>query len=67
MPDQAYELLFRRARDPDEILKWEHGHRQTRDEGMLIEWDVGVTMRDGARIFIDVFRPGTATRSPSPR
>jgi predicted acyl esterase len=66
MPDQAYELLFRRARDPDEILKWAHGYRQTRDEGMLIEWDVAVPMRDGVRIFIDVFRPENSREEPIP-
>ncbi|MBL0421609.1 CocE/NonD family hydrolase [Ramlibacter sp. AW1] len=55
--DQPFEMAWCRARHPSEILKWEHGWRQTRDEGMLIEWDVGVPMRDGVKIFIDVFRP----------
>ena len=32
-------------------------YRREIKDGLLIEWDVPVAMRDGARIYIDVFRP----------
>src|ERR1035437_7327118 len=33
-------------------------HRTERADGMLIEYDVAVAMRDGVEIYADVFRPG---------
>ena len=32
-------------------------YRRTVEDGMLVERDVAVTMRDGIRIYIDIFRP----------
>jgi uncharacterized protein len=61
MSQDTFEYLFRRARAPEEILKVPHGYRTSREDGMLIERDVAVSMRDGVRIFVDIYRPeGTA-------
>ena len=39
-------------------------HRQTRQEGMQIEWDVPITMDDGLVLRADVFRPEQDGRYP---
>ena len=33
--------------------------------GMIIEYDVAVRMRDGIRIYIDVYRPEAEGKSPA--
>ena len=39
-----YRLAFLPCTPPSEILKWKHGYRLEREEGMLIERDVGIAM-----------------------
>jgi uncharacterized protein len=39
-------------------------HRLVRADGMLIEYDAPVRMRDGVEIYVDVFRPETAEKVP---
>lgn len=39
-------------------------YRRSLDQGMIIERDVAVTLRDGARIYVDVLRP--ADERPAP-
>jgi predicted acyl esterase len=39
-------------------------HRTTRADGMLIEYDTPVRMRDGVEIYADVFRPEAAESVP---
>ncbi len=60
-----YELAFLPGTPPEEILKWEHGHRTTVEDGMFIEWDAPVPMRDGVRIYSDIFRPEHAVKVPA--
>ncbi|MCC6472641.1 MAG: CocE/NonD family hydrolase [Burkholderiales bacterium] len=62
MGQEPFEFLFRRAKAPEEILKVPRGYRASREDGMLIERDVDVAMRDGVRIYIDVFRPENFSR-----
>src|SRR5690606_10929815 len=50
--------LYRPARKPDELpVQRPLGYSQSREDGMLIERDVAVTMRDGVRIYVDIYRP----------
>ena len=35
-----------------------------RQEGMIIEHDVAVTMRDGVKIYIDIYRPEKEGNTP---
>lgn len=60
-----YEIAFVPGTNPDEILHWEHGYRTTVSDGMHIEWDAGVPMRDGTRIFIDIFKPAETGPVPT--
>ena len=57
-PSSSYTVKWKKGTDPYQG-KWP-GPQQGRKEvvdGMLIEWDVAVAMRDGARVFVDIFRP----------
>jgi uncharacterized protein len=38
-------------------------YRRTVEKGMVVERDIAVTMRDGAKIYIDLFRPADETRA----
>jgi uncharacterized protein len=56
------EVSFRQGRPPEEGDRPELGYsRQTRD-GMLIERDVAIALRDGARIYADVYHPAAAAQ-----
>ncbi len=61
----SYELSFLPGTPPEEILKWEHGYRKTVEDGMVIEWDAAVPMRDGVRLFTDIFTPEGAKEVPA--
>ncbi len=53
--------ILRSATSPLEAGKYrEHGYRISTDMGMVIERDVSVPLRDGTRIFVDVYRPAAA-------
>ncbi len=65
MSQDEYTLAYRPGTPPGEILKWEHGYRISREEGMIIERDVAVSMRDGVRIFVDIFRPDDSSPTPT--
>ncbi len=41
-------------------------HRQWTEEGLLIDRNVEVTMRDGVRILVDLYRPADAPDGPIP-
>ncbi|HLH70681.1 MAG TPA: CocE/NonD family hydrolase [Candidatus Dormibacteraeota bacterium] len=62
--DEPFEILFRPGRPPEE-----GGHpglrpRRVHEDGMLIEYDTAVPMRDGVRIYVDVFRPPSEEPAP---
>jgi hypothetical protein len=57
MADQKFEMVFRNPVPPDQGGCPKLNPRTERAAGMLIEYDVAVPMRDGARIYIDVYRP----------
>lgn len=61
----GYELVFLPGTPPDEMLKSGHGYRRTVEDGMDIDRDLGVAMRDGIRIQIDVFKPHGGTNLPA--
>ena len=42
-----------------------HDYRFTREEGMIIERDAAAPMRDGVRIFTDIFRPENEVPAPT--
>jgi predicted acyl esterase len=65
MSQDTFEYVFRRVKSPDALSKIEYGYRQVREDGMLIERDVAVPMRDGIRILVDIYRPDGAAQ-PAP-
>ncbi len=42
-----------------------HDYRFSREEGMIIERDAAAPMRDGVRIFADIFRPESEAPAPA--
>jgi len=64
MTDQEFEMFFWQGNPPS------HGNypgvnpRTERAKGMIIERDVTVVLRDGIKIYIDVFRPEKEGRHP---
>ena len=54
---QPYELVFKKAVPPAEGGYPGLNPRTERVQGMIIDYDVAVSMRDGVKIYIDVFRP----------
>lgn len=59
MLDVTYETIFRPGTPPSEGGHPGFGYRVLREEGMIIERDVAVELRDGATIYVDVYRPET--------
>ncbi|MBL0419194.1 CocE/NonD family hydrolase [Ramlibacter sp. AW1] len=66
MPQDSFEYLWRRVKPPEALPKTApFGYRKSLEDGMAIERDVAVAMRDGVRIYIDLFRPeGVASDLP---
>ncbi len=63
MSQETFEYLFRRVKSPQALSKIEYGYRAIREDGMLIERDVAVPMRDGVRILVDIYRPEVAQQA----
>ncbi|MDA8250616.1 MAG: CocE/NonD family hydrolase [Rhodospirillales bacterium] len=57
MDNAPFEMIFRQGRPPAEQKYPGHGHRLGMENGMLVERDVAVPLRDGARIYINIHRP----------
>jgi predicted acyl esterase len=57
MTSQSFEMVFDKGRPPSEAGYPGLNPRTEKAEGMIIEYDVAVTMRDGIKIYIDVYRP----------
>jgi hypothetical protein len=56
--EHAFEYSFRGPLSaPEELGGRAPQYRRTVEDGVLIERDVSVPMRDGVRIYVDVFRP----------
>lgn len=62
----TFEYIYRRVKLPEALPRTvPFGYRSSREDGMLIERDIAVPMRDGIRIYIDLFRPnGVETPLP---
>jgi predicted acyl esterase len=64
MFDQTYNLIFREPLPLDETEYPGFNPRTEKDKGMIIDYDIGVQMKDGVEIYIDVFRPETKGQYP---
>jgi len=55
------EVIFRPGRPPEEGEYPGLGYRKITDDGMTIERDIAVTLRDGITIYADLYRPEAST------
>lgn len=59
------EILFRQGVPPERHKYPGREHRLTRENGMLIERDVAVPLRDGVRLYVDIHRPESGEAVPA--
>jgi predicted acyl esterase len=64
MAGQKFEMIFRKGRPLSEAGYPGLNPRTKKAEGMIIEYDVAVKMRDGVKIYIDVYRPEVEGKYP---
>ncbi len=64
MDSQDVEMIFKKPVPLSEGDYPGFNPRTKEAEGMIIEYDVGVPMRDGKKIYIDVFRPEAEGKYP---
>lgn len=70
--ETTFKMLWKKGIDPSKSFDLEstsgegprQGYRLEKDQGMIIERDVAVTLRDGVKIYIDVFRPEKEGKYP---
>ena len=65
MSKAPFEMIYRDGVSPA-IHKYPGlGYRITREQGMIVERDVAVAMRDGVRLYADVHRPEGTDKVPA--
>ena len=64
MPGKEFEMVFRKPAPPSKGGYPGFNPRTEKVEGMIIDYDVGVPMRDGKKIYADIFHPGTEGKYP---
>lgn len=65
MADAPFEIIFRKGVDPTQHRYPGLGYRVTEEQGMIVERDVAVPMRDGVNLYVDVHRPLGNERVPA--
>jgi predicted acyl esterase len=65
--DEEIEVIFRQAYSPQELpqIFTPLNPSVSVENGILIERDVAVRLRDGVTIYTDIFRPEGATNVPA--
>ena len=62
----AFETLWQPGRKPPERKFPEFGYKlELIEKDIIYERDVAITLRDGVKIYADVFRPGTGVAAPA--
>ena len=61
----AFEIIFRDGVPPTQHKYPGLGYRVSTENGMVVERDVAVPMRDGVKLYVDVHRPEGATKVPA--
>ena len=64
MTGQKFEMLFWQGNPPSHGGYPGFNPRTEKAKGMIIERDAAVTMRDGVKIYIDIFRPEKEGKYP---
>ncbi len=65
MADRPFEIIFRDGVPPTRHKYPGLGYRVSRENGMIVERDVAVPMRDGVKLYADVHRPQSGERVPA--
>ncbi len=65
MSRAPFEMIYQKGLPPTERKYPGFGYRVTRENGMIIERDVAVPMRDGVTIYVDILRPEVQARVPA--
>ncbi|MDP6642663.1 MAG: CocE/NonD family hydrolase [Rhodospirillales bacterium] len=65
MAKLPYKLIQRPGLDPAWHKYPGFNPRKTRERGMIVERDVGVPMRDGVKLYADIFRPPGRKKVPA--
>ena len=64
MPEKSYKMIFRKPFPPEQRAYPGFNPRTKKDRGMIIEYDTGVTVRGGKKIYADIFRPEKEGKYP---
>ncbi len=64
MSDQKFKMVFRNPVPLAEGGYPGFNPRTEKAKGMMIEYDAAVTMRDGIKIYIDIYRPDKEGKYP---
>jgi predicted acyl esterase len=65
MTEPPPQIIRRPGIDPNWHKYPGHGYRKTIENGMIVERDVAVPMRDGVRLYVDVHRPTGNKKVPA--
>jgi hypothetical protein len=69
MSDKTFEMIFKAPLSPGEGRYVGSipplNSRTVRADGMIIDYDVAVRMRDGVRIYVDIYRPDREGKYPA--
>jgi len=65
--NEKVEVIFKKSLDPatQPMFYWPVNHQITVEDGIVIERDVAIKMRDGITIYADVFRPEGEKKVPA--
>ena len=64
MPGQKFEMIFSEPSPPAERGYPGFKPRTEKIQGMIIQYDIAVPMRDGIKIYIDIYRPEKEEKYP---
>ena len=65
MSEPQFEIITRQGVDPTRHKYPGLGYRRSGEQGMLVERDVAVPMRDGVKLYADVHRPEGGGKVPA--
>jgi predicted acyl esterase len=57
MSNAPFEMIYQKGLPPEERKYPGHGYRKSIEQGMIIERDVAVPLRDGVKMYVDILRP----------
>jgi len=65
MSNAPFEMIYQKGLRPEDRKYPGHGYRRSIEQGMIIERDVPVPLRDGVKIYVDILRPQGQEKVPA--